>query len=777
MSNRSRWSVRSYLIAGFALCCAVVLGLVTVTAQSTYDRERARTFDMLALAADAGASVADPSTDQTVEILEDLAASPEMQLMHPDECRQGLAALSSATASAHIHLLTSTGAEVCSLRGEGASAADVTVGTWFDRARQGQLLVSDPLIDPISGQPAVRSAVPVAATDGTTGVLVAVVYTGTPTFLKVPANMPKGTQIVMIDRDRRLVLSSTPGATAALGASTAGTPLAQPSTKHAVRDVDGQKRFYVEAPVADLGWHVIAGLDESTALAPASRALRRNLLLGGVSMLLIGLLGVLLHRRLARPVRRLGAAIEASWRGDTAALAPTAGPKEIARVAEVFNELITERQSREDNLRERATHDVLTGLLNRAGVAPAVEAAAQGGGAVLYLDLDRFKLINDSHGHTVGDHVLRELSDRLVVAVGDGAVIGRFGGDEFVVVVDGPCDEDHASDVAGRLSDVVAVPVEVDGLRLYVGGSVGIAHAGEVASPESLIRDADTAMYHAKGSGLRWARFDENMGASVRRRLEMESALHSALAGDEFELHYQPIVTLGDRRIVATEALLRWSNPALGRIAPSDFIPVAEDTGLIVPIGAWVLETAVAQAALWAAAGLPVPVSVNIAAQQLASGELVSLVADVLRRHDVSPDLLVLEVTETTLMNTTEVASTLAELRQLGVGIAIDDFGTGYSSLAYLERMPVTELKIDRSFITGLEPGTPAQRIVDTIATLAVDLGLHVVAEGVETDGEAAALGTTSCALAQGYLFARPLPADEFTALARRGIVPVTAVH
>src|SRR5205807_9461879 len=188
-----------------------------------------------------------------------------------------------------------------------------------------------------------------------------------------------------------------------------------------------------------------------------------------------------------RPVQRVGAAIEKSWRGDTASLAPTSGPREIARVAEVFNELIVERQAREEDLRQRATHDVLTGLLNRAGVAPAVEDAAREGGAVLYLDLDRFKLINDSHGHTVGDDVLRELSDRLVDAAGERAVVARFGGDEFVIVPCDACDEDRSTELAGRLSDAVDVPVEIGGLRLFIGGSIGIAHAGVGRSPESLI--------------------------------------------------------------------------------------------------------------------------------------------------------------------------------------------------------------------------------------------------------------------------------------------------
>ena len=764
MPNRSRWSVRSYLIAGFALCSAVVLALVWITAQATYDRERAHTFELLDLVADSGAAAEDPSGDQTLELMENLAASPEIRLMTPALCELALKPISSVREQAHLHLLSPTGTEVCSLRGKTASSDPLDLGPWFARARGGNVEISDPYIDPIGGQPALRTAVPVDTDEGANGVLVAVVYTHSPNFLRIPAGMPKGTQLVVLDRDRRVVLDRTPGAPK-VGASTAGTPLARVIGKHAVRDADGSLRYYREATVAEAGWHVVASLDQATALRPATRALQRYVLIGALSLLLIGALGVLLHRRLTRPVQRVGAAIEASWHGDTAALAPTTGPREIARVAEVFNELIVERQAREEDLRERAVHDVLTGLLNRAGVAPAVEEAAFNGGAVLYLDLDRFKLINDSHGHTVGDDVLRELSNRLVDVAGDSAVVARFGGDEFLVVHPTACDEDASAALAGRLSDALVVPVQVNGLRLYVGGSVGIAHAGDGKSPETLVRDADTAMYHAKDAGIAWAVFDDAMGENVRWRLEMEGALHSALAGDEFELHYQPVVSLDDRRIVAAEALLRWTHPTLGPVAPGDFIPVAEDTGLIIPIGEWVLDTAVAQAAQWARDGVPIPIAVNIAAPQLASAELVSQVARAIDTHQLPPDLLVLEVTETTMMNTNEVGSTLADLRALGVGIAIDDFGTGYSSLAYLARMPVTELKVDRSFISGLELGSSAQRIVATIASLATDLGLTVVAEGIETEAEAAAVAATSCALAQGYLFARPMPAVDLTAL------------
>jgi diguanylate cyclase (GGDEF)-like protein len=432
---------------------------------------------------------------------------------------------------------------------------------------------------------------------------------------------------------------------------------------------------------------------------------------------------------------------------------------------------------REEELAFLATHDPLTGLPNRTLILDRVEQMLarsvrnQTPVAALFIDLDGFKSINDSLGHGVGDELLRAVAARLEGVVRHADALGRLGGDEFVVIVEDLSVDAGPELVAERLLEALKHPFKLgadEATRLTVTASVGIA-AGERASAEELLRDADIAMYRAKWDGKnRFAVFESGMQDTVQSRVELDMDLREALEKEEFFLAYQPTFALSDMRPTGVEALIRWEHPTRGVIQPDAFIPLLEETGLITEVGRWVLMEACRQGAAWRENGQPIDIAVNVSGRQLDTDQLIVDIEEALGDSGLDPDVLTIEITETTLMrNVEDTARRLAAIKELGVRIAIDDFGTGYSSLAHLQRFPVDALKIDRSFISGLRANKEGETLIRTLVQLGKALSIETFAEGIEQQQELSMLREEDCDSGQGFLFARPLDAPATEAFFR----------
>jgi diguanylate cyclase (GGDEF)-like protein/PAS domain S-box-containing protein len=435
----------------------------------------------------------------------------------------------------------------------------------------------------------------------------------------------------------------------------------------------------------------------------------------------------------------------------------------------------TERKRLADELRHQALHDTLTGLANRAllgdRVAHALARRSDGPGlvAVLFIDLDDFKTVNDSLGHGVGDRLLVLVADRLRSCLRSADTAARLGGDEFAILLDEPDNEEQVVLVAERLLGSFQHPFVVDGHEIVVTASVGIAaDAARAASADHLLRNADAAMYLAKQRGKgRWERYDERMHTEALERLELRTSLARAVEDGELSVHYQPIVDLVTGRTVAVEALARWVHPTRGPVSPAQFIPVAEETGLIVPMGRWILQKACADLAA-KPGGEELGLTVNVSVRQLHDCHLVDDVLAALATTGLPASRLTVEITESILMsNTDQALDRLSELRRHGVRIAIDDFGSGYSSLGYLQRFPVDVLKLDRSFVDDLQLDRPVGGVVRAIVELADGLGVRLIAEGIETLDQAEALRRRGCRYGQGFLYARPVPIAELVEAVR----------
>ncbi len=440
---------------------------------------------------------------------------------------------------------------------------------------------------------------------------------------------------------------------------------------------------------------------------------------------------------------------------------------------------VSARIAYEQQLEYHATHDVLTGLANRSllhdRINQSILQAKRAGKlvGVLLLDLDRFKLINDGFGHAPADNLLKAVAERLNHCVRDTDTVARLGGDEFVVVAGSIDDPDSLAGVAAKILRQLAQPLDIEGKEVFVTASIGIAtYPRDGDHGEALLRNADVAMYRVKEHGRNSYRFyAPEMNHMALDRLDMEGNLRRALERDEIAVFFQPILSLATGRIVGAEALARWNHPRIGMIHPPEFIPLAEETGLIIPLGERVLRLVCTQIAAWQAAGLPpLRVAINLSARQFRQDDLPRLVGRVLEETGVSGSALELELTESMVMHDVDNAiSMLRDLKQLGVDLSLDDFGTGYSSLSYLKRFPIDALKIDRSFVRDIDSEADDAAIAHAVIAMAHSLGLRVIAEGVESEAQLELLRKYGCDDFQGFLFSRAVPAEEFALLVRNG--------
>jgi diguanylate cyclase (GGDEF)-like protein len=457
--------------------------------------------------------------------------------------------------------------------------------------------------------------------------------------------------------------------------------------------------------------------------------------------------------------------------GVLAAMAAIYGVMQLifGRYRRLLREQETQRAAQEQRIRHQAYHDALTGLPNRARFTERLDEALRRAKrahwqlALLFVDLDQFKRVNDSLGHDAGDRLLRVIAERIRRSIREADMLFRMGGDEFTVLLEDVQGPQEAAAVAQRMSEAINEPLLLQHHELSISASVGIAlYPRDEVGAERLVKSADTAMYRAKELGRnRHAFFTPEMNERVEQQMVMEAALRRALKKGEFEVYYQPRVSAASGRAMGAEALLRWHHPQQGLIEPTQFVPLLEESGLIVPVGAWVLSQACRQAKQWADAGAPMHISVNLSSRQFRADSLVDSVARALAASGLNPAMLELELTESLLIeNVDHAMQVMQRLKALGVALSIDDFGTGYSSLGYLKCFPIDCLKIDRSFVRDLATSPKDAAIVDAIAALARSLGIGLVAEGVEDAEQAAYLRTRHCTELQGFLYSRPVPAE-----------------
>lgn len=496
--------------------------------------------------------------------------------------------------------------------------------------------------------------------------------------------------------------------------------------------------------------------------------------------ILAWLLGAKLQGIISQPIEQLAAAMRAvSKEGNYKRRVKMARKDELGSLIEDFNEMLGQIQLRDQELHHKqnrldylAHHDTLTGLPNRLLFSDRLSHAISQARrldqpvALLFLDLDRFKNINDSLGHEVGDQVLRQVAKRLEALVRESDTLARLGGDEFVIALEQARDTRDATVVANKIIESLSEVIQVGPNELFVTTSIGISFfPADGEDVESLMKSADVAMYRAKECGRNLFQFfTMDMNEKVREALFMENNLRKALDNQEMTLYYQPQVEMSSGKLIGMEALLRWHHPQLGIISPMKFIPMAEDTGLIIPIGKWVLETACLQTQQWQEAGYPpCKVAVNISPKQFRNGDLVETVVSALQSSGLDAQFLELEITESVLMEDIEKSIAIMEkLNAMGITLAIDDFGTGYSSLSCLSRFPLSKLKIDKSFVQDIAEMSENNAIAEGIIALAKTLRLDVIAEGIEGERQMDFLQNKGCKQGQGYYFSRPMPAEAF---------------
>jgi diguanylate cyclase (GGDEF)-like protein len=538
---------------------------------------------------------------------------------------------------------------------------------------------------------------------------------------------------------------------------------------------------HVRAAIAALADAERRALEDADAAISEAKRLQRVTSLLALLGFVVALAGAAVAVRrvstsLLHPIQRLHQGALRLGAGDLSHRVALDRSDELGELGEAFDLMAERLEENRRQLAHQALHDSLTGLANRALLLDRAEHAitrlARAGGAValVVVDLDEFKTVNDSLGHAAGDEVLRRTARRIERFVRPSDTVARLGGDEFAVLLEDVRSDAEALAPADRLLAVITEPIAIGGRDIALSGSIGVAVSWGAEEAEDVLRNADLAMYRSKYGGKnRWTLFEDHMHSEMVERLLLEAQVRRANERDEFVLHYQPIVDLRTGSVRGVEALVRWQHPERGLLGPHHFIGLAEDTGLIVPIGQWVLESACYQLASWRERHpelANLTVNVNVSVRQLHDPTLVEQVATALRQAVLPADALTVEITETVMMEDAELArSRLAELKQLGVRIAVDDFGTGYSSLGYLQSFEIDVLKIDRSFVDGVESSAERRAMLDAILGLARALRLTTVAEGIEEPAQHEAMLTLGCTLGQGYVFARPLGPAQIEAV------------
>ncbi len=550
----------------------------------------------------------------------------------------------------------------------------------------------------------------------------------------------------------------------------------QPHTTMTVQLAGAEYETHLLAVGANAGERVFAVLQRSVedVLAGFDRLRMFLALLAALSVPVAAVASYVIARTITQPLSALTRSAARMQQGDYTAPIAIARDDEIGVLVGSLNHMREGIASREREVLRLAYEDALTGLPNRARLVERIELAlrhaAQRGAiaAVMLLDLDRFKGINDTLGHAAGDEVLRRVAERLRAVVRDGGTVARLGGDEFAIVLTA-ADVDEVRAFARAIVNALRAPIEFEGQPIDVAASIGIAlYPEDGIDAGTLMRRADIVMYVAKRSTGSFAFYDARYEVAQRQHLSLLGELRRAVEASELRAYYQPKIDLAAGRIGGVEALVRWRHPTRGLVPPAEFMPYAEQTGFIRVITRWMLAVTLRQCGRWAADGTPLQVAVNISARDLMSRDLPQLVGDLLRSHRVPPQLVCLEITESSFIEDPEHAlATLRALHALGVRLAIDDFGTGFSSLAYLKRLPVDELKIDRTFVMGMAEDRDDRMIVRSTIELAHNLGLKVVAEGVETDACLDELRALGCDLAQGYLISGPLRRSRLEAWMR----------
>jgi diguanylate cyclase (GGDEF)-like protein len=740
----------------------VFVALGTYSAADTLHRDRAKARTDAAFQA----TLASRGLSDTLTALQTQVASvstnPALASVLADPSNCGLSFSDIAFfPHGHLDLVQPDGRLACSsLVAKGAPEGKSHVGSpWVVTLQSAKgVFVSEPAPDAVTGRVAIVIAAPVKdATGKLLGAAVVVApLEGTAAGLAEIFGGPQHYEFSLTSADGKTLLSTA-------------------KTAAGSNPVTAKGMLYGSQPIAGTTWRLFAGVRSSVVLGPTHSVLLREAGLGAALLILILLSLTIVHRRIARPLRHLTETVGTAGHHVGTAPARVYGPTEITRLADAFNEMIAARDAYELQLAHQALHDPLTGLPNRALLADRLTHALEQAPStspsvgVLFVDLDHFKLVNDSLGHAAGDQVLGIMAGRLAEALPAGSTLARFGGDEFVIVCERLNSTNDAVRLANTLSAAITPHFEVADRVFAVTASIGISFGGARHRAEDLIREADTAMYVAKDGGrARCELFNNELRERVTDRLLIETELREATQRNELWVAYQPKIDLDSGETVGVEALLRWDHPALGSVPPMSFIPMAEDSGLIVPIGEFILREAIRQTAAWAEQGHHLCVSVNISGRQMLDDNLPDLVARILAEAGLPAQQLCLELTESVLMSdagcTTRI---LGRLHQLGVAISIDDFGTGYSSLAYLQRFPVDELKIDRTFVNDLTRHEGQRALVMAMIAMGKALGLNVVAEGVETAAQADELRLMGCHLAQGYLYARPGRAEDVTARLR----------